>query len=378
MRICTRSFLILALIAFAVPVGGQDFETVEYGEFTVRINHEEPETVKAYWTPEQMESAIPMERTVEVDPVSYPAVLEPTTVGPPGMLPGGLPGTIPQATSMGKARVTPLQIDTKDDAFTHPSPFTRYFPVYGNFQDLRRAQGKLFFTKPSGGTFVCSGAVVTSAITGGGGPGNGDLVATAAHCCADTDGFFTNFLFAPAYTNGQTPFDTWTDRNAAVATVWLNTENLSRDVCMLVMNNNGSGQNISQVTGFYGFAWNQSRLQHWHAGGWPAASPFNGQRLVFAVSTFAHIDDVIDWENFPNPGDCPGCPQPHSMGSDLTGGSSGGPWLLGYCHNIFCGSGPFINGVNSFKYTNPSWPLWMFAPYFDDFINGLREFAAAL
>ena len=74
-----------------------------------------------------------------------------------------------------------------------------------------------------------------------------------------------------------------------------------------------------------------------------------------------------------------------SIGNDETGGSSGGPWILGFDTGNSPGNPPgfpggnFANGLNSFKWTNPARPLEMNGPQFKDFnFNQLRLFAEGL
>jgi hypothetical protein len=71
--------------------------------------------------------------------------------------------------------------------------------------------GKLFFVKPGVGPFECSAAVVRPR-----------LVLTAGHCVhsgsGGNSGFFSNFLFVPAFHSGQAPFQAW-DWSFVVTTV---------------------------------------------------------------------------------------------------------------------------------------------------------------
>ena len=53
--------------------------------------------------------------------------------------------------------------------------------------------------------------------------------------------------------------------------------------------------------------------------GYPQAAPFNGNRLITTASTDWYTHDFT-----------PGGQVSKIIGSDLTGGSSGGPWILGW------------------------------------------------
>ena len=59
-------------------------------------------------------------------------------------------------------------------------------------------------------------------------------------------------------------------------------------------------------------------------------------------------------------------PDPFAIGCDMTGGSSGGPFIKNFK------SGNYINGHNDYKYVNPALPLAMFSPYLDGLANTVR------
>ena len=113
------------------------------------------------------------------------------------------------------------------------------------------------------------------------------------------------------------------------------------------------GKRISQVVGWLGFAWNWSLYQHWNQFGYPAASPFSGKRLITSQSSYAYKGSV-------------GCsPPPVGVGSDLTGGSSGGPWVLKFA------TGNYLNGNNSYRRSSKS--KEMFSPRFNNNAKSLYD-----
>jgi hypothetical protein len=77
-----------------------------------------------------------------------------------------------------------------------------------------------------------------------------------------------------------------------------------------------------------------------------------------------------------------GNPDTVEVGSDLTGGASGGPWIWAWDE----GSSPspypssnIVNGLNSFKWTNPARPLEMGGPQFKEYnFNQLLTYAVGL
>ena len=102
-----------------------------------------------------------------------------------------------------------------------------------------------------------------------------------------------------------------------------------------------------------------SRNRWWNQWGYPAAEPFDGSKLVKNVSYYGTIDCSE------------GTPCTTGVGSPLTQGSSGGPWVYlsddGY---------HYANGLNSYSYTNCNYN--MFSPYFDSKIWDLYQEAKNL
>lgn len=293
-----------------------------------------------YWTPARMASAKP----------AMPLVMRPGSwaTAPTRSLPGGAQVDIQPALPGG--RLAPAATRTVEGgiealiygrAYPYPAPFTRFevFPS-GNYTIYPNSTvGKLFFTQ-HGGNFVCSGSVVNSE--------NKDVVWTAGHCISHGDSHFnSNFLFVPSRRAGTNPFGVWSAREFWVLSAWHTSRNFRQDLGALVMNDLG-GFSIANRVGSLGLTVNGQRNQHWNATGYPAAFPFNGERMYQNWGSRASND---------TPGSGPG-PDTIGQGNDLTGGSSGGPWI-----RVYGPSGGFINGVNSYKYTNPSLPLEMFSPY---------------
>ncbi|BAS07841.1 serine-Type endopeptidase [Arthrobacter sp. Hiyo4] len=198
--------------------------------------------------------------------------------------------------------------------------------------------GKVFFTL--GGTnYVCSGNAVSAP--------NKSTVATAGHCLNEGPGAFaTNFVFVPAYENGARPYGTWTAKALYTTAQWEASADISYDTGFAVMNRLG-GEFLTDVVGGSGVAFNEARGLKYTAYGYPAAQPFNGERLWSCTGTATE-----DTNN----------PQFGTQGipCDMTGGSSGGPW--------FIGTGPdgFQNSINSYGYNRS--PV-MYGPYWGEAIQ---------
>jgi V8-like Glu-specific endopeptidase len=208
---------------------------------------------------------------------------------------------------------------TLADAVQIPPPYTSQ-PTSTN--------GKVFFTD-GGSNFVCSGTALLS--------GNSSTVWTAGHCVHDgASGFHTNWAFVPAYADGSRPYGTWAATSLFTTPGWTQGD-LSFDLGAAVVAPQG-GSELTEVVGGRNIAFNSARNQQYRAHGYPAAPPFNGQRLWACDSPLRYDDTSAD---------------PPTMGidCDMTGGSSGGGWI----------AGSSVASVNSYGYSNL--PGVMFGPY---------------
>ncbi|GAA5122310.1 hypothetical protein [Haloechinothrix salitolerans] len=201
--------------------------------------------------------------------------------------------------------------------------------------------GKVFFTL-SGTDYVCSGTATSSS--------NGDVVTTAGHCLNEGPGdFATNFAFVPAYENGAEPYGKWTAEQLFTTEQWANSGDFEYDAGFAVMNENASGQSLTDVVGSYPIAFNLSRGLDYKSYGYPAASPFDGETLWSCTGTAT--DD-------PNGSSTQGIP------CEMTGGSSGGGWI----------TGGQLNSVNSYKYRGDS--STMYGPYFGSTVQSVYQTAS--
>ncbi|MHA7238770.1 trypsin-like serine peptidase [Arthrobacter sp. TMS1-12-1] len=205
--------------------------------------------------------------------------------------------------------------------------------------------GKVFFTQ-GGQNYVCSGNSVQS--------GNQSVVATAGHCTHDlSTGWVTNFVFVPAYNNGAAPYGKFTARSLVSTSEWVARNDINYDGAFAVMNTL-NGRTLAATVGASSIGFNMSRGLTYSAYGYPAASPFNGERL-FSCYGKASADRI-------------GGTQSQGIPCDMTGGSSGGPWFVG------SGSTGTQNSVNSFGYNTQS--NVMYGPYFGSSIQSAYSTAA--
>src|SRR3990170_207934 len=325
--------------------------------------------------------------------------------GPPGPLPYYKPsGSIELST----ASCTYTFFD--GDAFTGPAnpgcpPYARYELKPSDLIELYpwRTNAKIFFKNvaydPTGGWFVCSGKVISTADSG-----NGSLVLTAGHCVnsggrqINADEFVegtwsSHVMVCPAYKDGFTPWGAtyptfegcWQGQQLFTLLGWFLKSNLRRDVGMIVTRfgpgSSEGTERIAHVTGAMGIGWNLNRIQAYNIQGYPQAAPFNGQRKIYCKSSRFRDDLRLD-KFFPDLG-----PTTLSAGCDMTGGSSGGGWVIDYVmgHSLFNRnpfilfySGPdvwrvggIVNSVTSYKWVVPSEPDALQGPYFGTSVRNL-------
>jgi V8-like Glu-specific endopeptidase len=203
--------------------------------------------------------------------------------------------------------------------------------------------GKVFFTM-GGANYVCSGNAVASA--------NESTVATAGHCLNQGPGAFaTNFMFVPAYENGEEPYGRWTAKALYTTPQWQEKGDISYDTGFAVMNKL-DGETLTDVVGGSGVAFNVDRGVDYTSYGYPASKPFSGEQLWSCAGTAT---------------DDPKNPAFKTQGipCTMTGGSSGGPWLL---------DDGLQNSVNSYGYSNSG---VMYGPYWGTVIENTYNIAQA-
>ncbi|MFC4529706.1 trypsin-like serine peptidase [Sphaerisporangium dianthi] len=199
---------------------------------------------------------------------------------------------------------------------------------------ITRTEGRVFFTY-QGRNASCSGTAVTSA--------NKSVVITAGHCVKLGGAFHTNWAFVPGYDAGSRPYGTWVATSLLTTPQWNASEDMNHDMAAAVVAPL-NGQRLVDVVGGQGVAFNQPRGRQMYAFGYPAASPYNGSKLIYCGGRVFN-DFLVSTDQ--------------GLTCDMTGGSSGGGWFLNFSESTGAGT---LNSVNSFKYNFA--PYWMFGPYF--------------
>lgn len=301
---------------------------------------ESPAEVRSYWTPERMRSARParqlLDRLAEA-PGGAPA----PSRGAPSAVPPDLPG--------GRAR-----LDAVDGVIgSEPERSTLATQVAQTRGYPERTHGRVFFRIPGRGSFYCSGTVVRS-------PGRSAVV-TAGHCVYDDVArrFASHWMFTPGYENGDAPYGKWVARRLATTPRWRSKADLRYDVGVAIVRRNNNGRAIQNRVGARGIAFNQARNHFYRAYGYPAQSPYNGERLYRCDSPYRGDDREFSE------------PRPMRIDCDMTGGSSGGGWVVG---------DSYVASVISYGYEYP--PLYcslnpcperdkLFGPYFGNAVRSL-------
>jgi hypothetical protein len=299
-RIALAVVLLIAALPMAAPVAAKDPAKAEH------------DRIVAYWTPARLASAIPRD-----------FVKSGGTFVPKARPGGGGGGAVTGAS-------------------------------WTQGGDILARSGKVFFTM-SGVRYVCSGSVATDTRTAY------SLVLTAGHCAYDetAKGFATNWMFIPAYdtkptqTCAQTAYGCWTAQalvvhNGFATAGAFNHQATIHDFAFAVVGNGtvpaGKDQRLDEAVGSYPVSTSNVGGSKLYAFGYPAAQKYKGNDLVYcAGSIFA--DQY-------NEGDTWG------MACNMTGGSSGGPWLSG-----FEGTSPALSSLNSYGYQGLS---NMYGPKFND------------
>jgi V8-like Glu-specific endopeptidase len=201
--------------------------------------------------------------------------------------------------------------------------------------------GKVFAVdKRRRGLVECSATVVNTE--------NRSVVFTAAHCVESGGGRFNwyrRWQFVPGYRHGTRPAGTFVAEQTWITKGWARHGKRSNDdIGAAVLATNGAGERVADAVGARGFATYEGRNQFFRAFGYPVGPPFDGERLWVCESPYGGNDPG----SYRHPG-----PPTMAIGCDLTGGASGGGWII---------SDEFLNSVISYSYDNE--PTHLYGPYF--------------
>ncbi|HXN25327.1 MAG TPA: hypothetical protein VOA41_21560 [Candidatus Dormibacteraeota bacterium] len=334
-----------------------------------------------YWTAEKLQAAIPMD-LMHADSASAPAVASaPLEPGSEGATPAQPPSALGFAGGLGAftAATTTPEPTSFVQYYAYPPPYTRSDVPADTYDETglyihypQSTIGKLFFTL-RGINYVCSASVARP-----------HLLVTARHCVYDGM-FATNEVFYPGWHSGPnvslSPGSLgggWPMRTAitwgcspcgvdAYDIAFIQTFDDDGFGC----GGSSFGAPIEAYTGWLGTSWagnvGNEPVQHYTEVGYPQGAPFNGNQMVYSRSS-TEVFDLFGYTDTVG------------VGSDMTGGSSGGPWIVGWNEgSVTPAGGDYVNGLNSYKFISPSRPEEMHGPQFKDYnFNQLRLSAEGL
>jgi hypothetical protein len=308
--------------------------------------------VSSYWTPARMANANPYPEQYRFGSASTESAAP--EAGSAGY-PGGVSGVPPNATGAAanpqpqsfpnavSGAVPQTAVDPQHAGYPPPRDTFEYGPRYRTYP--ASTVGKVFFLQDHDGngtysSFVCSGSAI---FVGGSTPRH---VLTAGHCVNNGlngagagGGWSANFQICPSYDSSQGGVNPnvgcWTAYNLATSGSWFSSSNFDRDWGGAAMNNGGiaPAAPIGTRVGQLGRAWNWQD-EHFWAFGYPAAPPYTGGKLV--ANTAEHSYTI-------NQG---GGADSKYQGNEMTGGSSGGPWIKNFG---YVDGNNWADGVNSHK-----------------------------
>ena len=325
--------MVVGPVAARGPAGGQDAraeraERAERTERAERAERAEHDRVMAYWTAERIATAQPRDFVRTAGGGFVPRAKPPR--------PGG--GTVTGASWTGGGPVV-------------------------------QRTGKVLFTM-GGGNYVCSATVIQEPTA----RSTHSLVLTAAHCAYDevATAFATNWIFVPSFDTSPTftcanaTIGCWTAVGLVVHSGYanaggFNTEATKHDFAIAIVAGGGTTGTSTQldtaVGGGYGVSYPAiSTGGSVHAFGYPAAGRYKGNDLTYCAGpTFNDsLNGNATW----------------GISCNMTGGSSGGPWLAGFTQ----GGAGTMTSLNSYGYSGLS---NMYGPKFNANTRAVVDAAAA-
>ncbi|MGP9539652.1 trypsin-like serine peptidase [Brachybacterium sp. AOP43-C2-M15] len=310
--------------AAALSLGGAGMAAADPGDDlgTTTFSQSDQEGATEYWTAERMESAIPADTLIEGEQAPDGQVESSETVQ--------VPRVDPLAATQTQSGEADWSFEADPSAAASGTDHI----------------GKVFFTV-GGNDYVCSGNAVASQ--------NGSTVSTAGHCTSESGQWASNWVFAPAYDQGETPYGLWSATELYAPEQWVGQEDMNYDIAFAVVAPESGSTSLTDAVGGSGIEFNTERGALYTSFGYPAAAPFDGETLEQCQDYGS--DDTL------------GGTDDQAIDCDMTGGSSGGPWFVGD------GADGMQISVNSFGYT--AQPNVMYGPYLGDVAQDVYAEAAA-
>jgi V8-like Glu-specific endopeptidase len=289
------------------PLAGLLFAPVGLGQ-ELAVNPLSHEETLNQWTPEMFRDARPLELRANLPLVGGAQ----EKASPPEVLMKAHP-PIAQVEPMQDNFLFEAAGESQEESAKKPAAAplfssSRVIPLSADQFYPYSAVGKLFFKKKDGSSWLCSASVVSQR-----------LVLTAGHCVHDgsgqASGYYSDFVFIPAYRDRNAPFGSWTWASVLTTSPWYsgrqNVPNAS-DFAILEMNDLSTGR-IGIVVGWFGTLTNRLASNHVLSLGYPLNID-GGEKLHQCASQSIGSTGLGTV----------------SYGTDMEGGSSGGPWVQSF------------------------------------------------
>jgi hypothetical protein len=238
-----------------------------------------PAQVRAYWTPQRLQSAAPVD--------------SPEVAGPSYSI-----ASLASAVSQASGQAVEIHPTSGRSTYASEPGSETSFP--------QRVHGKVFFTVPTQGDFACSGTLVASLLR--------NVVVTAGHCVDDPDvqQWSVNLIFIPAYRDGVAPLGAYPATSLLSTDEWTTSGDLSYDVGIAQL-----ATPLEDQLGARGIVFNKPPKSTYQIFGYPGLPnpPYNGERLVACDASFFSLQ----YTGHPFSTIAYPC--------DMQEGSSGGGWV---------------------------------------------------
>jgi V8-like Glu-specific endopeptidase len=317
----------------------------------VMLTNPNVKATMAYWTPERFKAAKPL----PLPQASYSTVQAQETLRSPGPV-ASSEARAPSIRALPSVKrlFTPEPITKRNTSVTTPGAVgtfgahytsSRVFPMFNGPGAPYSADrnypystiGILFFSI-DGVPYLCSASVIQKRV-----------VATAGHCVhsGTSSGFYSNWVFIPAYRDGIAPLQTWNWNAVIVTGTWAGgggTVPNAADYAMIELADQpvgGATQSLGNVTGWLGWQTGSLSDNHTSRLGYPCNLDRCIRMQVITAASFRNV-----------------APNNVEYGSDAEGGSSGGPLVQNF-QELQAGGASGSNslpnrvvGVTSYGYTS--------------------------
>lgn len=302
----------IALVAVATAVGIDPAVGADAPAGELHVREKDVSTDASYWTPARLSAA------TEVDLPEVGAGDRSTMVDGGG------------SRSLSLSRIEPTRAPRGLRPFSLTDEAVRVRRPYTNMPD--RTVGRVFFTDERGRNRTCTGVAVASA--------NKSVVWTAGHCVESGafGGFHTNWIFIPGYGScGKVcrPFGGFRATKLMTTQGWADDGDFRADVGAAVVAPVG-GRKLTSTLGGQGLMFGGPGDEAVRAIGYPADPPFEGFRQWMCLGATTGVDAVVAGQG----------PNPVAISCNLSGGASGGPWLVEVGRNGY----GYVTGHTSYRY----------------------------